>query len=399
MIEVNLLGAITATEVFLPASRRRRRPGQRLPAVAGRTARPATPSTPPPSGERQALESLRRTPSRYPRDADRARRGGDRALRAHPHAETSRPFRARRDRDRRREIAAVIAFAISRPPLGDAERDPRAPHRATGLTHARSLRRESAELARMSLLATDWSTISSLVTGAGTLVLAVATFAAVALLEPLGADRRGALKEQRRPLLAQSRLDDPMQKLMFVEGHWVSAGGGRAAADLINGSVYLGISLRNVGSGMAVCQAWAVRPGFSSSRRLPEPAPEEQFRLQTRDLYIPAGRHRHVAGRSAPPRGPHSRGDGRGDRGAGGDHGRAALQRPGRPTAHDHALRADPDRRRVDRDREPPLVPRLGRDRAQKAACAVPPTRSSASSRRPRVISRMTSLRSPRSSI
>ena len=141
----------------------------------------------------------------------------------------------------------------------------------------------------MSLLATDWSTISSLVTGAGTLVLAVATFAAVRSSNRSARIAEVALQEQRRPLLAQSRLDDPVQKLMFVEGHWVSAGGGRAAADLINGGVFLGISLRNVGSGMAVCQAWAVRPGFSSSRRLPTPAPEEEFRLQTRDLYIPAG--------------------------------------------------------------------------------------------------------------
>jgi hypothetical protein len=141
----------------------------------------------------------------------------------------------------------------------------------------------------MTLLSTDWSTISSLVTGAGTLVLAVATFAAVRSSNRSARIAEMALQEQRRPLLAASRLDDPVQKLMFVEGHWVSAGGGRAAADLLNGSVYLGISLRNAGSGMAVCQAWAVRPGFSSSRSLPDPAPEEQFRLQTRDLYIPAG--------------------------------------------------------------------------------------------------------------
>jgi hypothetical protein len=141
----------------------------------------------------------------------------------------------------------------------------------------------------MTLLASDWSTISSLVTGAGTLILAVATFAAVRSSNRSARIAEIALQEQRRPLLAQSRLDDPVQKLMFVEGHWVSAAGGRAAADLINGGVFLGISLRNVGSGMAVCQAWAVRPGFSSSRRMPTPAPEEEFRLQTRDLYIPAG--------------------------------------------------------------------------------------------------------------
>ena len=141
----------------------------------------------------------------------------------------------------------------------------------------------------MTLLATDLSAISAFVTGAGTLVLAAATFAAVRSSNRSARIAEAALQEQRRPLLAQSRLEDPVQKLMFVEGHWVSAPGGRAAAELREGSVYLGISVRNVGSGMAVCQAWAVRPGFSSSRQLPSPAPEEEFRGQTRDLYIPAG--------------------------------------------------------------------------------------------------------------
>jgi hypothetical protein len=142
---------------------------------------------------------------------------------------------------------------------------------------------------RMTPLATDWSTISSLATGAGTLVLAVATFAAVRSSNRSARIAEAALQEQRRPLLSASRLQDPVQKLMFVERYWVSAAGGRAAADHVNGNVYLAISLRNVGSGMAVCQAWAVRPGFSSSRQLPAPAPEEEFHLQTRDLYIPAG--------------------------------------------------------------------------------------------------------------
>jgi hypothetical protein len=90
-------------------------------------------------------------------------------------------------------------------------------------------------------------------------------------------------------LLAQSRLEDPVQKLMFVDEHWVSAAGGRAAAEHVDGSVYLAISLRNVGSGIGVCQGWAVRPGFNTSRTMPTPAALEEFRLQTRDLYVPAG--------------------------------------------------------------------------------------------------------------
>jgi hypothetical protein len=141
----------------------------------------------------------------------------------------------------------------------------------------------------MNVLATDWATISSLATAGGTLVLAVATFAAVRSSNRSARIAEVALREQRRPLLAPSRFQDPVQKLMFVERYWVSAAGGRAVADHVNGNVYLAISLRNVGSGMAVCQAWTVRPGLNSSREVPTPAPLEQFHLQSRDLYIPAG--------------------------------------------------------------------------------------------------------------
>ena len=141
----------------------------------------------------------------------------------------------------------------------------------------------------MSILATDWPTISSLVTGGGTLVLAAATFAAVRSANRSARIAETALQEQRRPLLAQSRLEDSVQKLMFVDGHWVSAAGGRGVADHLNGSVYLALSLRNVGSGIGVCQGWVVRVGLSTSRSAPTPAPLEEFRAQTRDLYVPAG--------------------------------------------------------------------------------------------------------------
>ena len=141
----------------------------------------------------------------------------------------------------------------------------------------------------MPVIATDWPTISALVTGAGTLVLAVATFAAVRSANRSARIAETALQEQRRPLLAQSRLEDPVQKLMFVDQHWVTAAGGRGVADLVDGSVYLAISLRNVGSGIGVCQGWTVRAGLSTSRSAPAPAPLEEFRAQTRDLYIPAG--------------------------------------------------------------------------------------------------------------
>ncbi len=141
----------------------------------------------------------------------------------------------------------------------------------------------------MLLLATDWATISALVTGAGTMVLALATFASVRSSNRSARIAETALREQRRPVLAPSRLQDPVQKLMFVEGRWVSTPGGRAAAEHADGNVYLAISLRNVGSGIGVCQGWVVTAGLGSSVNMPTHAPEERFRLQTRDLYIPAG--------------------------------------------------------------------------------------------------------------
>jgi hypothetical protein len=134
----------------------------------------------------------------------------------------------------------------------------------------------------------NWTTISSLATAAGTLVLSFATFAAVRSSNRSARIAEAALQEQRRPLLAPSRLEDPKQKIMFLEGNWVSASGGRAAVEHIDGAVFLAISLRNVGSGIAVCQGWVVRPGTNSSVSLPTHAPLEEFHLQARDLYVPA---------------------------------------------------------------------------------------------------------------
>jgi hypothetical protein len=138
-------------------------------------------------------------------------------------------------------------------------------------------------------LATDWPTISSLATAGGTLVLAIATFAAVWSARKSTRLAEEALREQRRPVFAPSRLDDPLQKIMFVDRHWVHAEGGRAVAECVDGVVYLAVSLRNVGSGIGVCQGWAVREGTPTSSTMPTHTPLEHFHRQSRDLYIPAG--------------------------------------------------------------------------------------------------------------
>ncbi len=139
-----------------------------------------------------------------------------------------------------------------------------------------------AELASL-----GWPTIASLATAAGTLVLALATFASVRSANRSARVAELALQEQRRPVLVQSRLEDPLQKIMFVDGHWVRVSGGHAVAEHIDGTVYLAMSLRNVGAGIGVLQGWVVGVGLQTS--LVEHATEERFRRQTRDLYVAAG--------------------------------------------------------------------------------------------------------------
>jgi hypothetical protein len=134
-----------------------------------------------------------------------------------------------------------------------------------------------------------WQTISSLATAAGTLVLAIATFSAVRSAGRSARIAEIALQEQRRPLLTHSRTTDPEQKLMFAGGHWVRPAGGYATAEHIDGIVYLSISLRNVGSGIAVCQAWTTFPTLALSGTNPDHTPTEDLRPQLRDLYIPPG--------------------------------------------------------------------------------------------------------------
>jgi hypothetical protein len=55
----------------------------------------------------------------------------------------------------------------------------------------------------------------------------------------------------------------------------------------VDGTVFLAMSLRNVGSGIAVLQSWLVTAG-RPARDADRPDPE-RFRLQSRDLYIPPG--------------------------------------------------------------------------------------------------------------
>jgi hypothetical protein len=133
----------------------------------------------------------------------------------------------------------------------------------------------------------DWVTISSLATAGGTLVLAAATFASVRSANRAARVAELALQEQRRPILAHSRADDRAETIPFSGGHRVSVAGGGAAIEVVDGAVYLALSLRNMGAGIAVLQAWRPR---ETVMRGNDPRPEiAGFRPLTRDQYIAGG--------------------------------------------------------------------------------------------------------------
>ena len=144
----------------------------------------------------------------------------------------------------------------------------------------------------------DWATISSLATAGGTLVLAVATFASVRSATRAARIAEQALLVGLRPVLFPSRPTDVAQRLMWGDDHLASLGGEQAVMDVVDGIVYLAMSLRNVGSGIAVLRGWRIEvmdiqmgpTATADAQRAatvrPDPA---EFRGQGRDLYVPAG--------------------------------------------------------------------------------------------------------------
>jgi hypothetical protein len=134
----------------------------------------------------------------------------------------------------------------------------------------------------------DWVTISSLATAGGTLALAVSTFAATRSSDRNARISELALRQQLRPVLMNSLFDDPEQKIMFFGGHWVRVPGGTAVAEVEDDVIYMSMSLRNVGSGIAVLLGWHVVPELTRETARAVPSADE-FRPQLRDLWIPAG--------------------------------------------------------------------------------------------------------------
>ena len=132
-------------------------------------------------------------------------------------------------------------------------------------------------------LMVDWVLLSNLGTALGTTVLAVATF-----ISTRSANRSARLAERAllnglRPILLPSNWSDAPQKVRFMEGKWMVVRGGHAALEISDNAVYLLMSVRNAGAGVAILHGWHLPP----DSRAPL-SPVEEFHRLTRDIYVPA---------------------------------------------------------------------------------------------------------------
>lgn len=131
-----------------------------------------------------------------------------------------------------------------------------------------------------------WTTVSDLATGVGTLVLAVATFASVRSANRSARTAEVTRKAGMRPILMNSRLQDPAQKVSFADRKWLAIQGAGAAVEVTDEAIYLALSVRNAGTGMGILHGWRVGPMVLRGQVRPELA---DFTAQSRDLYVAAG--------------------------------------------------------------------------------------------------------------
>jgi len=134
----------------------------------------------------------------------------------------------------------------------------------------------------------DWVAISSLATAGGTLALAGATYASVRSANRAARAAEGSLLAELRPLIVESFPDDPAQRVNFVDAAGIVVPGGGAAVQIIENSIYIVISLRNVGPGIGVLHGGLVHPERQGATQEPESL--ESFRMLSRDLYIAPGK-------------------------------------------------------------------------------------------------------------
>src|SRR4051794_38027506 len=111
----------------------------------------------------------------------------------------------------------------------------------------------------------DWVTISSLATAGGTLVLALATFSATRSSNRSARLAERALLAGLRPVLVPSRLEDPPEKVTFVEMRWFRVTGGHAVLQHDDDGIFLVMGVRNVGTGLGVLRGWRVESRMEPS--------------------------------------------------------------------------------------------------------------------------------------
>jgi hypothetical protein len=134
----------------------------------------------------------------------------------------------------------------------------------------------------------DWSTVASLATAGGTLILAVATFGSTRTANRASRISEQALLTRIRPLLLTARFEDPPEKITWSDEHITKAPGGYGMFehDDDTDNYYFAIALRNVGAGLAILHGWHLtldayqdQPGCD----------EAGYRRLNRDLYIAPG--------------------------------------------------------------------------------------------------------------
>ncbi len=136
----------------------------------------------------------------------------------------------------------------------------------------------------------DWVTISALASAGGTLVLAGVTVASVRSANRAARVAEQSLLAGQRPLLVPSRAEDPAVRAGFQDGVWFNVPGGEGAASATDEADYFVISVRNVGTGIAVLHGWHLIPELVLERSAHvTPPPLEEFTSLTRDLYVAPG--------------------------------------------------------------------------------------------------------------
>jgi hypothetical protein len=132
----------------------------------------------------------------------------------------------------------------------------------------------------------DWTTISSVASAGGTLVLAVATFSSVRSANRSARVAERALLIRQAPFLVPSREEDSVERVRFIDEVVFAVSGHGAATEVRGDNVYMAIALRNAGEGLAVIHGWRAGVLEGPEQVMPDVS---EFRTQTRDLYIAPG--------------------------------------------------------------------------------------------------------------